>query len=299
MVNKKKIGQRIALGTVQFGLNYGISNYSGKVLDSDVYGILIEAQNQGINTIDTAVIYGESEAILGKSDVSNFKVVTKLPPIPLNEKDIDAWAKKNVYSSLSKLGINHLYGLLLHKSSDLIGDNGKKLYDILCNLQHAGLSEKIGVSIYSPQELDYLEELNFKLDIVQAPFNIFDRRLKTSGWLRKLKESGVEIHTRSVFLQGLLLLKSQERNLYFEKWKEQFNKFEAWYKSNNQSPLEACLDFVFSFNEIDKIVIGVESKKQLEEIIFSVNNQLNYPISDHLEIDDIMLIDPSKWKLSK
>ena len=165
MVNEKKIRNRIALGTVQFGLNYGISNYSGKVLHSDVCEILIEAKNQGINTIDTAIIYGESETVLGKSEVSNFKIVTKLPPIPLNVKDINAWATKNVYSSISKLRVSNLYGLLLHNSSDLIGDNGKKLYDILSNLKSEGLVEKIGISIYSPEELDDIEKKNFKLDI--------------------------------------------------------------------------------------------------------------------------------------
>ena len=299
MINEEKLGRKLALGTVQFGLNYGVSNISGKVHESKVLEILNKAKKEEIDTIDTAVLYGDSEAVLGRSGVANFNVVTKLPPMPNHEIDIKAWVVENVSNSINKLNIKKLYGLILHQSNDFIGERGFELYSILCNLKHDGMVNKIGVSIYNPKELDSLENNDIKIDIVQAPFNILDRRLETSGWLIKLKNLGIEIHTRSVFLQGLLLLNPNSRDQYFEKWKNCFDEFEKWIKKTNQTPLEACLNFVYSYSEIDKIIVGIDTLEQLGEVLSSINIDYKAPISNHLQINDIMLIEPSNWMLSQ
>jgi len=299
MINEEKLGRKLALGSVQFGLNYGISNISGKVHESKVIEILNKAKKENINTIDTAILYGDSEAVLGRAGVRNFNVITKLPPMPDHLNDIKGWAVKNVSNSINKLNVKKLYGLILHQSDDFIGERGSELSSILCKLKHEGVVNKIGVSIYNPNELDSLENKSLKLDIVQAPFNILDRRLETSGWLTKLKNLDIEIHTRSVFLQGLLLLDSNSRDQYFEKWKNAFDEFENWIKKTNQTPLEACLNFVYSYNEIDKIIVGIDTVVQLEEIVSSINYEYKAPISNHLQINDIMLIEPSNWILSE
>jgi aryl-alcohol dehydrogenase-like predicted oxidoreductase len=296
MINEDKLGNKIALGTAQFGLNYGISNISGKVHESKVLEILNKAKNEQIDTIDTAVLYGDSEAVLGRSGVANFNVVTKLPPIPKQVTNIKTWVIENINSSLNKLNVDKVYGLMLHRSDDFLGEQGFNLYKILCKLREDRIVNKIGVSIYSPDELDSLESSGIKIDIIQAPFNILDRRIETSGWLGKLKTSGVEIHTRSVFLQGLLLLESNKRDQYFSKWKDCFDEFDKWIKKTNQTPLGACLNFVNSFNEIDKIVVGIETIDQLREIASSIDNSHKIPIPDHFQINDSMLIDPSNWK---
>ena len=298
MINEEKLGRKLALGSVQFGLNYGISNISGKVHESKVLEILNKAKKENINTIDTAILYGDSEAVLGRAGVRNFNVITKLPPMPDHLIDIKGWAVKNVSNSINKLNVKKLYGLILHQSDDFIGERGSELYSVLCKLKHEGVVNKIGVSIYNPKELDSLENNNLKLDIVQAPFNILDRRLETSGWLTKLKNLDIEIHTRSVFLQGLLLLDSNSRDQYFDKWKNAFDEFENWIKKTNQTPLEACLNFVYSYNEIDKIIVGVDNLEQLGQILTSINNNYKAPISNHLQINDIMLIEPKNWVLS-
>lgn len=108
--------------------------------------------------------------------------------------------------------------------------------------------------------------------------------------------SGVEIHTRSVFLQGLLLLESNKRDQYFSKWKDCFDEFDKWIQKTNQTPLGACLNFVNSYNEIDKIVVGVETMGQLRKIASSIDNSYEVPAPDHLQINDTMLIDPSNWR---
>jgi len=218
--------------------------------------------------------------------------------MPELEIDIEAWAVQNISNSINKLNIKKLYGIMLHQSNDFIGERGSELYRVLRKLKYEGIFNKIGVSIYNPKELDSLEINDIKIDIVQAPFNILDRRLETSGWLIKLKNLGVEIHTRSVFLQGLLLLDSNNKDQYFLKWEKCFKEFEKWIKKTNQTPLEACLNFVYSYNEIDKIIVGVDNLEQLGQILTSINNNYKAPISNHLQINDIMLIEPKNWVLS-
>ncbi len=293
---EKNVGFKLAIGTVQFGLNYGISNTSGKVGELKVDEILNEATKNNIDTLDTAIVYGESEDVLGRIGVNEFKIVTKLPPAPKNVTNVKTWAVTNVNLSLKKLNVKKVYGLILHQSDDFLGEQGFELYDTLCELRESGLVDKIGVSIYSPDELDSLEDSGVEIDIVQAPFNILDRRLETSGWMRKLKSSGVEIHVRSVFLQGLLLLGSNNRSQYFSKWNNYFKKFDRWIVETNQSPLGACLNFVNSFKEIDKIVVGVETVNQLREIISSLDGNYRISVPAYLEIDDTMLINPSNWE---
>jgi aryl-alcohol dehydrogenase-like predicted oxidoreductase len=293
---KESANIKIVLGTAQFGLDYGISNTSGKVSKLIALEILDEATKVGIDTLDTAIIYGDSENILGEAGVENFNIVTKLPPLPKNILNLNAWVLESIESSLNKLNVDRIYGLLLHQSGDLLGNYGSKLYSILCNLKKDRLVGKIGVSIYNPSELDSLKDNGFELDIVQAPFNILDRRLETSGWLRKLKLSGVEIHIRSVFLQGLLLLDKNNRNQYFSKWADHFIEYDKWIKQTNQTPLSACLNFVNSYRDIDKMVVGVETAGQLREIVLSIDNNYKIPLPDNLKINDAMLINPSNWR---
>ena len=166
---------KLALGTVQFGLNYGISNNNGLVKKNQAKLILSQAIKSNINTLDTAIVYGESESILGEIGISNFHVITKLPAIPRGNIDIRKWAIDNIYSSIKKLNVRNLYGVLLHKSVDILGEKGKVLNEVLVELKSKGLVEKIGASIYDPKELDDIENARIELDIIQAPFNVFDR----------------------------------------------------------------------------------------------------------------------------
>ena len=288
---------KLALGSAQFGLDYGISNTHGQVEISEVENILQIAKKNGINTIDTAVVYGNSESILGKAGVDKFDIVTKLPPIPIEVNDIDLWVNNHITSSLKKMRINSVSGLLLHKSSDLFETPNRLLLDSLYKLKKDSIVKKIGVSIYNPDELDALEEHDIKFDIVQAPFNILDRRLETSGWLNKLNLAGIELHTRSIFLQGLLLQDEDQRNPYFNRWSGYFKKFNEWVSDTKQTPLSASLNFSYSYDKINKIIVGVQSESQLTEILISITQDSQFSMPSDLEIDDPMLINPTNWNL--
>ena len=196
---------KLALGTVQFGLKYGIANQTGQVKPEDAKKILQLAKDANIDLVDTAMAYGDSEKVIGDAGIIDFRFISKLPPLPKDCSDVDTWVKEKIQSTLTHLGIRSLYGLLVHRSENLLGNPGKKLIKALNSLKFNGLVKKIGISIYDPLELDQVMHLT-NFDIIQAPLNIVDRRLETSGWLSRLNKFGVEVHTRSTFLQGLLLM---------------------------------------------------------------------------------------------
>jgi aryl-alcohol dehydrogenase-like predicted oxidoreductase len=284
---------RLALGTVQFGLLYGVANKSGQVSQTEAKSMLRIASENGIDTIDTAIAYGESEKCLGEVGVENFKLVTKLPAMPNGCLDINSWINEQVSSSLARLGVSQIYALLLHKSEDLLEPNGRELYRALDSLKEKGLVKKIGLSIYSPNELELLKNY-FSFDLVQAPFNLIDQRLLHSGWMQKLKDNGVEIHTRSAFLQGLLLMKEIDIPPKFSPWKHLWKKWHNWLAENNISALQCSLAFPLSFPEIARVVVGADSHQQLKEIINATSNLLHTDLPNLLSADE-NLINPVNW----
>lgn len=284
---------KIALGTVQLGLPYGINNSYGVPDNQEIKQIFDVASNLGINLLDTAMDYGDSEIKIGEFSSNRFNIVTKLPEVPLGIKYDKSWLVESVNSSLSKLRTNTLYGILLHRPSQLFEPFGAKLYDDLMTLKSEKLIKKIGISIYEPSELDKILAY-FDFDIIQSPFNILDNRLLTSGWLKRLNSRHVEVHIRSVFLQGLLLMDSKFRPVKFNSWEKVWVRYENWLRENNATNIEACLSYVNSFEEINKVIVGVDNKNQLMEIVNSNTKIMNERPFEFNGLDS-RLLSPSKW----
>jgi len=295
MIRKHTTLCRLALGTVQFGLPYGVANESGQVSHIEAGAILEHAWAAGIDTLDTAIAYGQSEQRLGEIGIDNWHVVTKLPTMPDACTMVRDWVQESVRSSLHRLRISRLHGLLLHRSQQLLEPQGEELYAALLELKEQGCVEKIGVSIYDPEELDNLYP-HFKLDLVQAPFNVLDRRLDASGWLARLYRAGTEVHVRSVFLQGLLLMGAMQRPKKFDRWMPLWNDWSRWLEEQEVTPLQACLGFALSQQEIGRVVVGVDNKKQLQEILAAAELEVPLP-PDFLQSDDLDLINPSRWDM--
>ena len=284
---------KIALGTVQFGLDYGVANQVGKVQFEEALSILQFASAHSIDTIDTAIAYGESENTLGKAGVDSWKVITKLSAIPIDCGDIGDWIESQILGSLARLGISQLHGVLLHRPEQLLGKTGRQILKALQDIKKKGLAKKIGISIYVPDELETLTAA-MDFDMVQAPLNILDQRLIESGWAARLKARGVELHVRSAFLQGLLLLPADQRPNRFARWQPLWAEWDRWLCENELTPLQACLGYALSVHEVEKVVVGVDSVNQLMEIIDASKNVLPNLPKWSRAIDPI-LINPALW----
>lgn len=284
---------KLALGTAQFGMAYGIANTDGQVSAEATVQILARARSAGIDTIDTAIAYGQSQQRLGDAGVNGWQIVSKLPAVPDGCTDIKLWVNENVDASLAKLKVSHLRGLLLHRPSQLLEEYGGKLYQALENVKDAGKVENIGISIYEPSELDDLCS-RYIFDLVQAPFNVFDRRLATSGWLHRLHAEGVEVHVRSAFLQGLLLCAANKSPVGFERWDQLWSAWRAWVVDARLNPLQAALSHVLSYPEISRVVVGVDSIEQLNEVLTAAECK-HRQAPETLETIDPDLLNPARW----
>ena len=286
---------KLSLGTVQFGIEYGIANKIGKVDRKNVAAILKEAKESGISSIDTAISYGQSEEVLGQAGVENWKVITKLPEVPEDCENITQWVRSSIENSLNRLKLKYIEGVLLHRPMQLLDADKKSLWAELNQLKKEGLVGKIGFSIYTPDELDSLWG-EYKPDIVQVPYNIFDRRIKTTGWLKRLSSSNVEVHIRSIFLQGLLLIDKAHRPKQFNNWSSLWNCWDCWLKVNKITPLQGALAFAFSEDSVKRVIVGMDSEVQLKEILSALKVSItNFP--DELSVTDQNLINPSQWSL--
>ena len=284
---------KLALGTVQFGLNYGVANQHGQTSQDEARSILGHARSNGMDMLDTAIAYGESEERLGEIGIQDWHVVSKLPVVPETCGDVSRWVKDTLGKSFQRLKVKSLYGLLLHQPQQLLGQDGERLYQAMQQLKRDGFVQKIGISIYDPAELDVLCS-RYQFDIVQAPFNIMDRRLIDSGWLSRMPERGIEFHVRSVFLQGLLLMPSSNRPDKFNRWASRWSKFESWLTQSGLTPLQACLRYAVSFSEVNKVIIGVDNLTQLKEIFQSTAGPVP-EVPRELQVYDADLLSPTRW----
>lgn len=284
---------RLALGTAQFGMSYGIANRGGQVTRNSARDILALARHSGVHTIDTAISYGDSECVLGDIGVHDWDVITKLPALPSECADVDAWVQHHLQGSLLRLGQDRAHGLLLHRPEQLSGPLGAELLQALLKAKAQGQTQKIGVSIYEPDELDRIPQIG-SLDLVQAPMNVLDKRLLTSGWLEWLREAGIEIHARSIFMQGLLLMQPSERPAKFQRWSSLWKAWEDWRQSQGISALEACLRHALAIEGVDRVIVGVESPLQMQQIL-SIQFDEPLALPDEITTTDADLLNPSRW----
>jgi len=280
--------RRIGLGTVQFGLNYGINNASGQVNFQEANKILEFSKLNHINTLDTAFDYGDSETMLGKIGVEDYNVITKTASLKYGVNNVLAAFNQ----SLKNLNTDKIYGLLIHDINDIEENNFDALYTELLKLKQNNVINKIGFSTYLPEQVDLLLN-HFDFDIIQVPINVFDNRLIQNGQINNLENNKIEIHARSIFLQGLLL-NFNKIDRYFSKWSSEFNSYEEIVRDSNLSLLEYALNFVLNIKEIDKVIVGVDKELQLKEINDSIiENQKISPFP----IDDPSLLNPGIWKI--
>jgi aryl-alcohol dehydrogenase-like predicted oxidoreductase len=286
---------KIALGTVQFGLDYGINNISGKVVIVEIKRILQLAQNNGISFIDTAYLYGDSENRLGESLALNpihFNIISKLP------KCTKIQIKDYFYDSLKRLNVDSIYGYLFHNFETFLND--ESTLDELLILKGKGKVKKIGFSLYYPYELEILFKKAIQFDLIQIPYNLLDRRF--GPYFSELKNKGIEIHVRSIFLQGLFFKNYNELDKKLLAFKNFLMRLNEFAKMNEMHLDEIALGFVLSNSFINKAVVGIDNYEQLSRLILSEKN-ISSRVEVFSKIDGIILKDeipeelliPSNW----
>jgi len=284
------------LGTVQFGQNYGISNRTGRIDPAQVARILEEALRDGIDLLDTAACYGESEAVLGTYDLRPFRVVTKTPRF--NGQAITEMHARTLHEtfqrSLSHLKLDRVYGLMCHDADDLLASGGARLYKAMAQLKADGLVEKIGVSVYERSQIDALIE-RYPLDLVQLPVNVLDQRLIRGGQINRLKACGTEVHARSAFLQGLLLMDPEATPTYFTPVRPLLHKWHSAAADAGLMPLEAALAFVRNTLGIDAVIVGVTSFTEFLACKQAMRVTKCFDATG-LACDEPIFVNPSNWK---
>jgi len=289
---------KIGLGTAQFGMDYGISNCDGKTPEQEVASILDLASQNGIRIIDTAALYGVSEEVLGKTLPSgiDFKIVTKTPRFAKSViVGTDAHIlEETLYRSLERLRIPSVFGLLIHHADDVLAVGGNCLIDMMQSLKVRGLVRKIGISIYTEAQIDSVLE-KFDIDLIQVPINIFDQRLLQSGHLASAKSAGIEIHSRSAFLQGLLLMNHENIPSQLGSMKDHLKNYQETIRRMGLTPVQAALGFVLGLEEIDSVICGVNNRAQLEEMCRSAR-PLEKEVFTQFAFHDESIINPSLWK---
>jgi aryl-alcohol dehydrogenase-like predicted oxidoreductase len=282
---------RIVLGGAQLGLPYGILNGGETLSREEVARILDTAVDRGIDSIDTAIAYGQSESIIGETSQNRFNIISKLPPLPVDISNVSEWVHSQVQGSLSRLKCTSLDALLLHRPQDLTGAQGVELYAAIKSLMAEKMIDRFGVSIYSPDDLEGIIG-TFDIHVVQAPLNVFDRRIL--GVTDQLSALNIEVHVRSIFLQGVLIASPQDRPQRFEPWSEHFALFDQWVRSSGVSAMACCMGFALQQSGIAKLVIGTTSAESLDEIMNSIPNSV-LEVPTHLQSSVEQLIDPRIW----
>lgn len=283
---------KIVLGTAQFGLDYGINNQRGKIPDREISDILVYASANGVETLDTAAAYGDSEERIGRFMTGNgkkFKIVTKLP------KDV-ADPARELDLSLAKLQIDSLYGYLFHDFQTYAGS--PDLWGKLRVAKSQGKISKLGLSLYYPFELERVLKDELEIDLVQIPYNIFDRRFEP--YLSELKKRGTEVHVRSVFLQGLFFREIETLSPYFNQVRGKLTKLRKMASQGKSSLLDLLLGFALLNPMIDKVVVGVDNLANLQEIIKAEKQlgqrEINFGDLDDMQEDDEVIILPFNWE---
>jgi aryl-alcohol dehydrogenase-like predicted oxidoreductase len=286
------MGPKIILGTANFHNTYGLSKK--KIADiSELKKIINIANKNNIDEVDTAFSYGVERKLKYLSN-KKWKINTKIPTLNLN-KDI----KNNIFSmvknSLKYLKKKNFESIFLHDPSQIHNKKGEEILKSLIELKKFGYTKKIGFAVYNPEELKKLIK-SFRPDLVQVPLSIADRRFKDNGLLNNLKKLKIKVQARSIFLQGLLTLKANDRPQYFNLWKNTFSEWDRYILVNKYDRIKVCLDFISSIKEIDKFIVGFNTSIELNEIINNLKKKKIKKFFRFKNLNSKILI-PLNWKI--
>ena len=232
----------LVLGGAQIGNKYGLFN-NNNFSKKEFYEFEKLILSSNIKYIDTAQSYGRSEKIIGNSRIRNLNIITKINFSLHWKKKLENKILSQVLKSLKNLNKKNIYAILIHDCKNLHNKNGKILIKVLTSLKKKGIIKKIGVSIYSPSDLEKIWKF-WKPDIIQVPFNVFDQRILKNGWIKKIKKNSIKLFVRSCFLQGILINDDNNKIVISSKSEKALNKFFDWCDKKKINKIKACIDFI-------------------------------------------------------
>ena len=281
--------RKIIIGTANFGMKYGLGNKN--LNQKEIKKILSFGKKNGIRTLDTAPSYKNAFENLRRNKIENWDIISKIPSIPKNIDNINHYIQKIFFSNLKKINLSKIHTILIHDEKDILNvTKGKKILKILNHFKKEKLVKRVGCSIYDSYKVKRVIK-NYDFDVIQCPYNIFDKRLVDSGLFRLLKKRKINIHLRSIFLQGLLLKKKIDIPIQFKN-NQKITKYYKLLEKYNLSNIEFCLSELDKI-EYEKVLIGISHKSQLKDII-NFKNHLNKS-TNILKTKNLKLIDPRKW----
>lgn len=296
-MNKNKL----CLGTVQFGMEYGINNALGrKPKQEECYSILDEAIKNNILCFDTASGYGDAENILGSYEgfkTSSVRIISKIRPIDISVECYEDYILNECRQTIEKLSTKKLYGYLFHSANDMYNKN---IFDSMLLCKKNGLTDNIGVSVYNPQDALYAVNLE-EIDFIQVPYNVLDQRLNQYNFFEIAKSNGKVIFARSAFLQGLLVMDMEDVRKKFPKALKYIIDFENICSKHGFCRKEAAFMFSYLNNNIDYVVFGVDNVEQLKENLQYID-KIDYFDECYKELlrsfNDIeeSIVNPCLWK---
>lgn len=286
---------KIILGSAQFGMNYGINNY-GALSKTKVFNILDFAIENDISTIDTAEVYGDSLEKIGeyikKRPNSNLKIISKLNS-KLDLKNLNF--KKHIQDQLNFIGISSLYGYMFHDYESFV--NNKNLFNEMIDLKEHGKIKKIGISLYGTNDIiDIVEK--YKFDFIQLPFNLLDNEKKKIEILKTAKNKKIEVHVRTIFLQGLFFRPFDKYMEKIEPLKKYIRKLKVISLDSEIDIESLALKYPLQKDYIDKVIFGVHDLKQFSKNIKIINSDTYIP-DDKIEeiiVKEKDLLKPYNWK---
>lgn len=290
------IANKLILGTAQLGLNYGINNFQKKPSINSSIKILNKAFSQGIRCLDTAESYGDSHSIIGEYHSLNpdkkFLINDKISFF--RNKDLENF-DANINHKLSELNIDYFNGLMFHSSSILY--KNEKLVTKMFELKKLGKIKKIGLSIYKNSEIVNVLQKNYQLDFVQMPFNVLDNEALRKDVIKMMIDKGIEIHVRSIFLQGLFYMNENCLPKKLLPLKKYIDKIKMICIENNHSIDELLMNYPKQKKYVSKIIFGVDNENQLIKNIASYNKNITFPMKkiDEIYVNNKELLNPSKW----
>ena len=299
---------RVTLGTAQLGAGYGATRRAPGAPDTEaVAELLATAAALGVRRLDTAPDYGGAERLLGEAGLDGWEVDTKLPGLPDELADapsssIESWVRRRIETSLETLRVDHVTTLILHRPMVLLSPAGEHVLRALRGLQQDGTVRAVGVSVYGPDEVGELFDAGAGevIDVVQAPVSVVDRRMLEPLVTDHLRTAGVELHARSIFLQGLLLTPPERRPGWARAFDEPLAPWDRWVgRQEPGAALAASLGSVITHPQVARVVIGVEGARQLHHIDAAMRGKLAHLHEDvpaEVVVHDAAVIDPRRWE---